>query len=231
MNTPIVDFVREYAQSGTARLHMPGHKGVSFLGCEPFDITEIAGADDLFHAEGVIRESEQNAAALFSAGATFYSTEGATLPIKAMLALAVQNAPKNGARPRMLAARNAHKSFLYGCALLDIDVDWLYGEGGHLCECSVSAKTLEQALRAAEAPYCAVFVTSPDYLGNMLDIAALAAVCRAHNVPLLVDNAHGAYLAFSRPVCHPITLGATMCADSAHKTLPALTGTAYLHNA
>ncbi len=223
MNTPIVDFVRQYAESGTARLHMPGHKGVSFLGYEPFDITEIQGA------ESTVPESEQNAAALFGTGMTLYSAEGATLPIKAMLALAVQNAPQNGARPRILATRNAHKSFLYGCALLDIDVDWLYGEDAHLCACRVSAEALERALCASQAPYCAVFVTSPDYLGNMLDIAALAAVCRAHNIPLLVDNAHGAYLAFSRPVCHPIALGATMCADSAHKTLPALTGAAYLH--
>ena len=229
MNTPIVDFVRQYAASGTARLHMPGHKGVGALGCEPLDITEVAGADDLFHAEGVIAESEQNAAALFGAGATLYSTEGATLPIKAMLALAVQNAPKTRTRPRILATRNAHRSFLYGCALLDLDVDWLYGESEHLCECRVSAQALENALRAAEVPYCAVFVTSPDYLGNTLDIAALSRVCRAHGVPLLVDNAHGAYTAFSHTVCHPIALGATMCADSAHKTLPALTGTAYLH--
>ena len=122
MNTPIVDFVRAYLQSGTARLHMPGHKGVQLLGCEHLDITEIAGADDLFHAEGVIAESERNAAALFGAGATLYSTEGATLPIKAMLALAAQNAPKNGTRVRILATRNAHKAFLYGCGLLDIDV-------------------------------------------------------------------------------------------------------------
>ena len=229
MTTPILDFVRRYSESGTARLHMPGHKGAAFLGCEHLDITEIAGADDLFHAEGVIAESEQNAAALFGAGATFYSTEGATLPIKAMLALAVQNAPKTATCPRILATRNAHKAFLYGCALLDVDVDWLYGESGHLCECRVSAEALEHALATAEDPYCAVFVTSPDYLGSTLDIAALSTVCRAHKVPLLVDNAHGAYLAFSHPVCHPMTLGATMCADSAHKTLPALTGTAYLH--
>lgn len=229
MTTPIVDFVRRYTESGTARLHMPGHKGTPFLGCEHLDITEIAGADDLFHAEGVIAESEQNAAALFGAGATFYSTEGATLPIKAMLALAIQNAPKSGTRPCILATRNAHKSFLYGCALLDIDVDWLHGESGRLCECQVSASTLESALQATDAPHCAVFVTSPDYLGNILDIASLAKVCKRHGVPLLVDNAHGAYTAFSRPVCHPIALGATMCADSAHKTLPALTGTAYLH--
>ena len=229
MTTPIVDFVRAYLQSGTARLHMPGHKGVKLLGCEQLDITEIQGADDLFHAEGVIAESEQNAAALFGAGATFYSTEGATLPIKAMLALAVQNAPKNATRPRILATRNAHKSFLFGCGLLDIDVDWLCGENTHLCECRVDAAELESALSGVEAPYCAVFVTSPDYLGNVLDIAALVGVCTRHAVPLLVDNAHGAYTAFSHPVCHPMALGATMCADSAHKTLPALTGTAYLH--
>ena len=229
MNTPIVDFVRAYLQSGTARLHMPGHKGTRFLGCEHLDITEIHGADDLFHAEGVIAQSERNAAELFGAGATFYSTEGATLPIKAMLALAVQNAPKNGTRPHILATRNAHKSFLFGCGLLDIEVDWLYGNGTHLCECRVDADELESALSGADDPYCAVFVTSPDYLGNVLDISALAKVCRAHNIPLLVDNAHGAYTAFSHPVCHPMALGATMCADSAHKTLPALTGTAYLH--
>ena len=229
MNTPIVDFVQAYAASGIARLHMPGHKGKHFLGCEQMDITEIRGADDLFAPDGVIAESERNAAALFGAGKTLYSTEGATLAIKAMLALVVQKAQEYGTRARILAARNAHKSFLYGCALLDIEVDWLYGESGHLCECRISDRTLKAALTAAEHPYAAVYVTSPDYLGNMLNIAALSAVCRAHSVPLLVDNAHGAYLAFTRTVCHPILLGATMCADSAHKTLPALTGTAYLH--
>ena len=64
MNTPILDFVRAYAASGTARLHMPGHKGEPLLGCEQLDITEIAGADDLFAPDGVIAESERNAAAL-----------------------------------------------------------------------------------------------------------------------------------------------------------------------
>ena len=59
MTTPICDFVKNYVGDDTLRLHMPGHKGVSALGCEPLDITEVAGADDLFHAEGVIAESEQ----------------------------------------------------------------------------------------------------------------------------------------------------------------------------
>ena len=65
MTTPIVDFVRQYARSGTSRLHMPGHKGQPFLGCEAWDITEIKGADELYEAEGIIARSEANATALF----------------------------------------------------------------------------------------------------------------------------------------------------------------------
>ena len=69
MTTPIVDFVRQYARSGISRLHMPGHKGQPFLGCEAWDITEIEGADELYEAEGIIARSEANATALFRHGA------------------------------------------------------------------------------------------------------------------------------------------------------------------
>ena len=73
--TPIVDFVRRYAQSGTSRLHMPGHKGQSLLGFEPWDITEIKGADELYGADGIIAQSEANATRLFGTVHTYYSTE------------------------------------------------------------------------------------------------------------------------------------------------------------
>jgi arginine/lysine/ornithine decarboxylase len=75
----------------------------------------------------------------------------------------------------------------------------------------------------------AVYITSPDYLGNVADIEGLAGVCRRFGVPLMVDNAHGAYLKFLLESKHPIDLGADICCDSAHKTLPVLTGGAYLH--
>ena len=65
MTTPIVDFIRSYIVKHPLRLHMPGHKGVSLLGFEAFDITEISGADSLYEAEGIIHESEKNASALF----------------------------------------------------------------------------------------------------------------------------------------------------------------------
>lgn len=235
MTTPIVDFVRSYAKSGTARLHMPGHKGQSLLGFEPLDITEICGADELYAPEGIIAESEANATRLFGTAHSYYSTEGSSQCIRAMLFLALQGAPQNGKRPVLLAARNAHKALLYAAALLDFDIRWLWPSAqaeGALCSCPVTAEALTGALHALAqqgiSPF-GVYVTSPDYLGGVQDIPALAAVCRAQGVPLLVDNAHGAYLRFLPQNCHPIAQGAAMCCDSAHKTLPVVTGGAYLH--
>lgn len=227
MKTPIVDFVREYDKRENVRLHMPGHKGVEFLGCERFDITEIDGADVLYSPSGIILESENNASKLFGTAHSFYSTEGSSLCIKAMLAMATAG---KGDRPLVLAARNAHKAFIYACALLDINVEWLYPTHfSHLCVSDIIPSVLEDTLSRLKKKPCAVYVTSPDYLGNMLDIRGLSEVCRRHGVLLIVDNAHGAYLNFLDISQHPISLGADMCCDSAHKTLPVLTGGAYLH--
>ena len=227
MNTPIVDFVQGYAASEALRLHMPGHKGVPLLGPEALDITEITGADVLYHGEGVIRESEENAAALFGSAKTLYSAEGSSLCIRAMLYLALQYARLTGKKPLIAAGRNAHRVFLSGAALLGLEIAWLYGEESTPLSCRVSPENLE-ALLAEEQP-AAVYLTSPDYLGCRAELPALAAVCRRHGALLLVDNAHGAYLKFLSPSQHPLDLGADLCCDSAHKTLPVLTGGAYLH--
>ena len=110
MNTPIYDFAKKYAESGAVRAHMPGHKGIGNLGVEALDITEITGADSLYEACGIIRESEENASRLFGAH-TFYSTEGASLAIRSMLYLAFKHAKSKGLSPVIFAGRNAHKSF------------------------------------------------------------------------------------------------------------------------
>ena len=213
----------------TLRLHMPGHKGEGPLGVEPLDITEISGADSLYEADGIIRESEENASRLFGA-ATYYTTEGSSHAIRAMLHLATVGARRNGNRPTVLAGRNAHRAFLTAAALLDIEVDWLTpAKNASYLSCPITAEALSAVLDGMKEPPAAVYITSPDYLGNTVDIAALAAVCHARGTLLLVDNAHGAYLRFLETDAHPISLGADMCADSAHKTLAALTGAAYLH--
>ena len=228
MKTPIADFVRNYAATDNVRFHMPGHKGVGFLGCEALDITEICGADVLYSPDGIIAQSENNASALFGSYHSFYSTEGSTLAIKAMLHMATSGV--RGRRPLVLAARNVHKAFVYAAALLDLDVEWILGEErSHLCACNINADGLLAAIDACPIQPDAVYITSPDYLGNVADVAALANACHSKGIPLLVDNAHGAYLAFTEPSLHPLALGADVCCDSAHKTLPVLTGGAYLH--
>lgn len=230
MSTPICDFVHRYCGSAPARFHMPGHKGNGFLGIESLDITEIDGADELFAAHGIIAESEAQASELFGAY-TIYSAGGSTLCIQTMLHLTALYAAANGAHPRILAARNAHRAFINSAALLDIHVEWLYPESADntYVSCPISAEQVEYALQAAEQPFTAVYLTSPDYLGNMLDIDTIAAVCHRNGVLLLVDNAHGAYLKFLPHSLHPIDKGADICCDSAHKTLGVITGGAYLH--
>ena len=234
MKTPISDFLTEYKNKNGIRFHMPGHKGRGpdeLKSISPFDITEITDADFLFSASdsGIISESEKNASQLFNSSLTVYSTEGSTLAIKTMLFLVT----KGRENKKILAARNVHKSFINACALIDIDVDWLYPneELTSICTMKLSASDLENALaryKKDELPN-AVYITTPDYIGNMLDVKKLSEVCRKYNVPLLVDNAHGAYLNFLTDNKHPLSLGADMCCDSAHKTLPCLTGGAYLH--
>lgn len=222
MDTPIYDFLKEYAASGTVRCHMPGHKGrLPALGSE-LDITEISGADSLFEASGIIRESERAMSALYGTCDTFYSAGGSTLCIQAMLAAVNQEGRT------VIAARNVHRAFLNAAALLGLDVKWVmpdYTDG--ILSGALSLGDIERAL--ADTPNACIYLTSPDYTGRMADIRAVSAICRRYGAPLLVDNAHGAHLRFIPTDCHPITLGADMCCDSAHKTLPALTGAAMLH--
>lgn len=229
MDTPVCNFVRDYAHSDTLRMHMPGHKGAGILGVEHLDITEIKGADSLYEADGIIAESEANASALFGCR-TLYSAEGSSQCIRAMLYLISLYAKRQGRKPLIAAGRNAHKAFLSAAGMLDIDVHWLYQKkSDSYLSCALTGEELEEYLKRTREIPAAVYITSPDYLGAVSDIKTLAEICRRYGVLLAVDNAHGAYLKFLGESMHPIDLGADICCDSAHKTLPVLTGGAYLH--
>ena len=217
--------LKEYSDRDILRLHMPGHKGR----LHESDITEIDGADSLFEASGVIYESEKNAGEIFGAD-TFYSTEGSSLSIRAMVHLLCLYAKETGREPIILAARNAHKSFISAVALTFAKVKWMVAKEtkSYLC-CPITKKEAEDYILGCDTPPVAMYLTSPDYLGNVLDIKGIKEVCTKHGVLLLVDNAHGAYLKFLKESRHPIDLGADMCCDSAHKTLEVLGGGGYLH--
>ena len=234
--TPVADFIEDYIQSHTVRAHMPGHKGIAPTNHQDaiyaHDLTEITGADSLYEAEGILLQSEEIATSLFGSYHTYYSSGGSSQCIKTMCALACAYHYQNHTqRPLILAGRNAHKTFIHASQLLRFDIRWLESnDDDSLCECKITPASLEKALSSLDALPCALYLTSPDYLGNILDIKELAAVCHKYHMILLVDNAHGAYLKFmDEPFIHPIDAGADLVCDSAHKTLPALTGAAYLH--
>ena len=173
MNTPICAFLKKYASDDNIRLHMPGHKGIG-QGDERFDLTEIDGADSLYEASGIIKESEVNAAELF-ASHTFYSTEGSSLAIRAMLHLALIGKDKGAT---VLAGRNAHKVFISVAALLDFNIEWLNGGNSYL-SCTLTKDEVADRIDSMDKKPAAVYITSPDYLGNVADISGIAKVCHA----------------------------------------------------
>ncbi|MBQ5329754.1 MAG: aminotransferase class I/II-fold pyridoxal phosphate-dependent enzyme [Oscillospiraceae bacterium] len=218
---PISRFLEKYAESGILRAHMPGHKGKA----DPYDITEIKGADSLYEAEGIIAESERRTAALFGSYRSFYSCGGSTLCIQAMLMYLSRIKGK-----RVLAARNCHRAFLNAAALLDLDVVWLPSGSKGFLSADIDTKELERALKEHRPHF--VYLTTPDYPGNILPLDDISETVHRYGALLAADNAHGAYLRFigkNGIPLHPLFHGADICCDSAHKTLPVLTGGAYLH--
>ena len=203
MDTPICDFVNKYIDSDFSRFHMPGHKGKEFIGCERQDITEIDGADVLSHADGIIKKSQENATKLFGSGASFYSTEGSSQCIKTMLAAVFMDykirqeqksseSTISSTKPFVLAARNVHKSMIDALALLDLSVEFMYPkDADSICVSMVTPDDVKSELEKKQKPM-AVYITSPDYLGNTADIEGISKVCEECDIPLIVDNAHGA---------------------------------------
>lgn len=209
---------------------MPGHKGVAFPLYELFgqslyyDVTELPETDNLFDAHGAILEAEKKAAAFYKSRQTLFSAGGSTLCIQTMLSLAVKRGGK------IICARNIHRSAVNAMALLDIEPIWVYPRPfrGSALPGRILPEDIEDAA-CSNSDADAVFLTSPDYYGVISDIKGISKVCRSHNLTLLVDNAHGAHLNLIGKNLHPIQNGADMTCDSAHKTLPALTGAAFLH--
>lgn len=224
---PISSFVAGYTGHGRIRMHMPGHKGRGPLKYDNYDITEVKGADYLYEASGIIRESEEYCAELFNTRKSCYSTEGTSHTIKAMLA-AIKTLI--GPLGKIAAARNCHRAFTDGCILLDIDPVWIYpsDESASLTDFKLTPEDVAAAMDA-DKMIVAVYITTPDYRGNMLPVHLIAREVHKRGNILIVDNAHGSYLMFTDDMQHPIVMGADMCCDSLHKTLPALTGASVLH--
>lgn len=213
MSTPLYSALLRHRELNRASFHTPGHKNnPSALPPDllSLDFTELPDTDSLFEANGPILEAERLASNLFGASRTCISAGGCTLCIQAMLRLA---APNGGA---VVCSRVVHRSAVNTMALLDLQPVW-----------AMPGELVSVVRSHPEAQ--AVYVTSPNYYGELLDIPAIAQACGERGIPLLVDNAHGAHLMFTEPVLHPLALGASMTACSAHKTMNVLTGGAWLN--
>lgn len=223
MSTPLRDALQAHLQKNRAPFHTPGHKGHPPAVFD-FDLTELPDTDSLFEADGPILQAEQQAARLFHSRRTLFSAGGCTLCMQAMLRLAL---PQGG---KLLAGRVIHRSAVHTMALLDITPVWLLPQpdAGTGLAGRIDPRDVEAAL-SANPQIRAVYLTCPDYFGVLSDLRAISQVAHAHHVPLLVDNAHGAHLGLLPQDLHPLTFGADLCACSAHKTLPVLTGGAFLN--
>lgn len=228
-SSPVYEMLLSYANNNPARFHMPGHKGNAlplkiFGNTLKFDVTELPETDNLFDDTGAILKAEKLAAKFYRTRETLFSAGGSTLCIQAMLRLVSNRGNK------IICARNIHRAAVNAMALLGLEPVWVWPRPfkGSSLPGAVAPADIENVAKINKNA-AAVFLTSPDYYGVMSDIKGISAVCKKYNMPLLVDNAHGAHLSLLGESLHPISLGADMCCDSAHKTLPALTGGSYLH--
>lgn len=223
-DAPLYKALKQYIGCEMSSFHTPGHKNSpDILPLDlSFDLTELPDTDSLFECDGIIRESEIRAAELFGAEYTAVSAGGCTLAIQGMLAAFTDIGDT------VIFSRNIHRSAVNTAILLGLKPKWIMHRDD--CGGGLTGRIHPDDVRAAlnENPdAAAVYITSPDYYGCMSDVSGIAAVCRKFGVPLLVDNAHGTHLvAFGR---HPIQLGASASACSAHKTLPVITGGAWLN--
>ena len=186
------------------------------------DYTEIEGTGNLYAGDEPILSAERAAARYYGAEDCLFLTGGSTQALMAAIAAAV---PAGGT---LLVDRNCHKSVTHAMALLDLTPEFVVPHP--LDETGLPGRIdpQEVADAFARAPQAAaLLVTSPNYYGVMQDIPALADICHAHGVPLLVDAAHGAHLP-AAGVPSAIEQGADLAAASTHKTLPALGQSAIL---
>ena len=209
--------------------HMPGHKRNPFSidGNFPFerDITEIEGFDNLHHPEGIIKEAQENLAKLYGTKESFFSVNGSTAALLAAISASVK---KGG---QILVARNCHKAVYNGIYLRDLIPTYLYPHSDNILGINggISPSRVERYLEE-NTNIEAVLITSPTFDGVVSDVEKIAEITHKYDIPLIVDEAHGAHFRYSDYFPKSaVDSGADLVIQSFHKTLPAMTQTAVLH--
>jgi len=225
----LYDKLTEYKKSDYYPYHMPGHKrnmnGRPFQEYYELDITEIDGFDNLHQAEGILREVEKRANQMYGADDTFLLVNGSTCGILSAISATAETGGK------ILIARNCHKSVYHGAYLRNLEVQYIYPKVSEQFGIALGTnpEDVEEKLKA-DNDISAVIITSPTYEGVVSDIEKIAKIVHKYHVPLIVDEAHGAHLGFSKDFPqNAVANGADIVIHSLHKTLPSPTQTALLH--
>lgn len=232
--TPLYTALIEHSSKKPISLHVPGHKygevfpteeRDNFRGILKLDSTEITGLDDLHSPEGPIREAQILLANLYGAYKSFFLVNGSTSGNLAMVMAACK------VNDVVLVQRNCHKSIMNALKLAkakpvflgpDYLDDWKIASG-------ISRETVEKALEVYPQAK-ALILTYPNYYGIAADMESIISLAHEKNIPVLVDEAHGAHFKIGGSFpSSAVELGADIVVQSAHKTLPAMTMGSYLH--
>ncbi|MGG1657870.1 aminotransferase class I/II-fold pyridoxal phosphate-dependent enzyme [Brevibacillus sp. NRS-1366] len=233
-HAPLYEQLERHAKRRPHPFHVPGHKmGHSFDSHAKsrfqeileLDLTEISGTDDLHQPAGVIAEAQALAAEVFSSDESRFLIGGSTVGNIALIMTVCRPGDK------ILVQRNCHKSVYHGIIMaratpvfLVPAVDLATGVAA-----GVRREDVERALHA-HPDVKAVFLTNPTYYGMGIDLAKMASTVHRFDVPLLIDEAHGAHFGF-----HPafprsaMQSGADASVQSTHKMATAMTMSSMLH--
>jgi lysine decarboxylase len=231
---PVVEALAAYLETDVASYTIPAHKhgrgidaeSLAVIGRQPYlvDAPMHHGLDDRTSSRQVLTHAQSLAAAAFGADECFFSTNGSTLSVQ----LGLLACAKPG--EEVVIGRNAHKSVVSGVVLSGVEPVWVDPEidTDHACTHTVTPEALERTL-AAHPQARAAMVVSPTVYGSAADIAGLAEVCHARDIPLIVDDAWGAIFAF-HPELPPGALaqGADLQIASFHKSLNAIMQTSLI---
>ena len=230
---PFVEALESYKEQHFVPFHTPGHKiGVEapqllkdWMGpALPYDLGVMYALDDLHEPEGELKEAQDLTAELYGADHCWFSINGTTALIEAMIMGTV------GPDEAIIIPREAHRSVISGLVLsgakpvyMDCQFDERWG-----IPLGVS---LEDAVRTMDAhPEAkAILLVYPNYYGVGVDIVKIVKEAHKRGIVVLVDEAHGPHLPFSEnlPV-EAIAAGADLVAQSTHKSVGSLTQTSWL---
>ena len=246
----IADFLNKNAAKDDVSFHMPGHKGRRRLYDEAgygellrnaaaWDITEIPGADSLYCPRGALRNVMDNYAELYGARHTELLVNGSSA---GLIAAIISSVPVGG---KLILSRNSHHAAFSALRLGGINPVYIRPETDpdYNIAAGISPYELEAACEA-NPDASAVLITSPNYCGQLSDIAVLTDVAHDHGMLMIVDQAHGAHLkffdydaesareegAYIPHMKHAAeSLGADIVVNSTHKTLLSFTGSGILN--